>query len=105
VVVEVLALPESHQPLVLGQIVLFLERPLDMLVAEVVRAPMVKEQEMAEAPLQTKVLAGLVGLQAQYKLLAEQAVLGSLLLNATNKKSAWKLKSIGCMGSTPQCTC
>jgi hypothetical protein len=45
-----------------------------MLVAEVVLAPMVKEQETAEAPLQTEVLAGLVETRAQYKLLAEQAV-------------------------------
>jgi hypothetical protein len=69
VVEVVLVLPESQQPLVLGQIAALQVLQLDMQVAEIVLALMVKEQETAEAPLQTKVLEGLLETLAQYKLL------------------------------------
>jgi hypothetical protein len=34
-----------------------------------------------------------------------QAVLASSSLRPINNEDAWKPKSIGCMESTPQCTC
>jgi hypothetical protein len=74
-----------------------------LLVELVAQAAVVILEHLLRLELQTQAVVG-VAIQATM-LLAVQAAQVSSSSRPINNEDKWKLRYIGCMESTPQCTC
>jgi hypothetical protein len=80
---------------------------LELVVLEAVEMPVLVEL-IIQAPQEAHLLAVEVAVEQIMEAPVETVALAALVSSSsrpTNNEGAWKLKFIGCMESTPQCTC